>query len=152
MITQNIHVRMDAYGIPPVIHAVEGDTWRYLDIYTDDAAINTSNTAVVAIHRPDDSYYTIEAMPQSLFYHLEMDQALTRPGKVECQLKVSSGDLVISTYTFYIMVEPSADGIPVAQLGYDIYDLIEAAQALQPPTLVATDDGQGNVTISIEVQ
>lgn len=151
MITQNIHVRMDAYGIPPVIHAVEGDTWRYLDIYTDDAAINTSNTAVVAIHRPDDSYYIIEAMPQSLSYHLEMDQALTRPGKVECQLKVSSGDLVISTYTFYIIVEPSTTGLPVAQLGYDIYDLIAAAQSLQPPILVATDDGQGNVTISLEV-
>lgn len=131
MITQNIHVRMDAYGIPPVIHAVEGDTWRYLDIYTDDAAINASNTAVVAIHRPDDSYYTIEAMPQPLFYHLEMDQALTRPGKVECQLKVSSGDLVISTYTFYIIVEPSTTGLPVEQLGYDIYDLIDAAQQIQ---------------------
>lgn len=131
MITQNIHVRMDAYGIPPVIHAVEGDTWRYLDIYTDDAAINTSNTAVVAIHRPDDSYYIIEAMPQSLSYHLEMDQALTRPGKVECQLKVSSGDLVISTYTFYIIVEPSTTGLPTEQLGYDIYDLIDAAQQIQ---------------------
>lgn len=131
MITQNIHVRMDAYGIPPVIHAVEGDTWRYLDIYTDDAAINTSNTAVVAIHRPDDSYYTIEAMPEPLFYHLEMDQALTRPGKVECQLKVSSGDLVISTYTFYIVVEPSTTGLPTEQLGYDIYDLIDAAQQIQ---------------------
>lgn len=130
MITQNIHVRMDAYGIPPVIHAVEGDTWRYLNIYTDDAAINTSNTAVVAIHRPDDSYYTIEAMPEPLFYHLEMDQALTRPGKVECQLKVSSGDLVISTYTFYIIVEHSTTGLPVEQLGYDIYDLIDAASTI----------------------
>lgn len=132
MITQNIHVRMDAYGIPPVIHAVEGDTWRYLDIYTDDAAINTSNTAVVAIHRPDDSYYSISATPDvGGFYHLEMDQALTRSGKVECQLKVSSGDLVISTYTFYIIVEPSTTGLPTEQLGYDIYDLIDAAQQIQ---------------------
>lgn len=132
MITQNIHVRMDAYGIPPVIHAVEGDTWRYLDIYTDDAAINTSNTAAVAIHRPDNSYYTISATPDvSGFYHLEMDQALTRPGKVECQLKVSSGDLVISTYTFYVIVEPSTTGLPTEQLGYDIYDLIDAAQQIQ---------------------
>ena len=132
MITQNIHVRMDAYGIPPVIHAVEGDTWRYLDIYTDDAAINTSNTAAVAIHRPDNSYYTISATPNvGGFYHLEMDQALTRPGKVECQLKVSSGDLVISTYTFYIVVEPSTTGLPTEQLGYDIYDLIDAAQQIQ---------------------
>ena len=139
MITQNIHVRMDAYGIPPVIHAVEGDTWRYLDIYTDDAAINTSNTAVVAIHRPDDSYYTISATPDvSGFYHLEMDQALTRPGKVECQLKVSSGDLIISTYTFYIIVEPSTTGLPVEQLGYDIYDLIAAAGTISGSGL--TDD------------
>lgn len=139
MITQNIHVRMDAYGIPPVIHAVEGDTWRYLDIYTDDAAINTSNTAVVAIHRPDDSYYTISATPNvGGFYHLEMDQALTRPGKVECQLKVSSGDLVISTYTFYVIVEPSTTGLPTEQLGYDIYDLIDAAQQIQNVGL--TDD------------
>lgn len=139
MITQNIHVRMDAYGIPPVIHAVEGDTWRYLDIYTDDAGINTSNTAAVAIHRPDNSYYTISATPNlGGFYHLEMDQALTRPGKVECQLKVSSGDLVISTYTFYIVVEPSTNGLPIEQLGYDIYDLIDAAQQIQNVGL--TDD------------
>lgn len=139
MITQNIHVRMDAYGIPPIIHAVEGDTWRYLDIYTDDAAINTSNTAAVAIHRPDNSYYTISATPDvGGFYHLEMDQALTRPGKVECQLKVSSGDLVISTYTFYVIVEPSTTGLPTEQLGYDIYDLIDAAQQIQNVGL--TDD------------
>lgn len=145
MLTHNIHVKMGSYGIPPVLHAVEGETGRFINIYTDDRAVTSSEEAELSIHRPDDSYYTDDhatVMPDSSegqgFYNFSLVQALTRPGKVECQLKVSSGDLVISTYTFYIIVEPSTTGLPVEQLGYDIYDLIDAAQQIQNVGL--TDD------------
>lgn len=158
MLTHNIHVKMGAYGVQPSIHAVEGETGRFVNIYTDDRAVTSSLEAELSFHRPDDSYYStpeVVVIPDSTdgpgYYHLSLVQALTRPGKVECQLKISSNGLVLSTYTFYIVVEPSVDGIPVAQLGYDIYDLIEAAQTISPPVLVVEDDGQGNVTLSLGV-
>lgn len=158
MLTHNIHLKMGAYGIQPTIHAVEGETGRFVNIYTDDRAVTATLEAEFSIHRPDDSYYSapeVVVIPDENgnpgFYHTSLVQALTRPGKVKCQLKISSNGLVLSTYTFYIMVEPSVDGLPVAQLGYDIYDLIAAAQAIRPPVLVVEDDGQGNVTLSLGV-
>lgn len=138
MLTHDIHVKTGTYGIQPVIHAVEGETGRFINIYTDDRAVTSSEEAELSIHRPDDSYYTDDhatVMPDSSegqgFYHFSLVKALTRPGKVDCQLKISNNGLVLSTYTFCIMVEPSTTGLPVEQLGYDIYDLIEAAQQIQ---------------------
>lgn len=158
MLTHNIHVKMGSYGIPPVLHAVEGETGRFINIYTDDRAVTSSEEAELSIHRPDDSYYTDDhatVMPDSNegqgFYNFSLVQALTRSGKVDCQLKISKNGLVLSTYTFCIIVEPSTTGLPVAQLGYDIYDLIEAAQTISPQVLVVEDDGQGNVTLSLGV-
>lgn len=145
MLTHNIHVKMGSYGIPPVLHAVEGETGRFINIYTDDRAVTSSEEAELSIHRPDDSYYTDDhatVMPDSGevqgFYHFSLVQALTRSGKVDCQLKISKNGLVLSTYTFCIIVEPSTTGLPVEQLGYDIYDLIAAAETLRGTGL--TDD------------
>lgn len=96
--------------------------------------------AVLSVRRPDNSYYSIEALaiPAENAVSAVLFQALTRPGVVKCQLKLSiPGDLV-STYTFAIIVQESVDGIPVEQLGYDIYDLIAAADKIDELT-VETD-------------
>lgn len=133
MIEQVIHLTTKSGGLPPVIRAVEGDTGRFLDAYTDDNTVTQFQTAELAVHRPDGSYYSIPASTeyQYGFFYLDLTQALTRAGRVECQLKVSLSTRVISTYTFIIIVEPSTSGLPVEQLGYDIYDLIEAADTIR---------------------
>lgn len=150
MITQEIHLKTATYGIPPVVHMVQGDSGRELSMILDDMELDASHDAVLAIHRPDDSYYEQDATVVFVSNSVTAPayQAITRPGKVECQLKISDSDELLSTFDFIIMVHESADGLPVEQLGYNIYDLIDAAQTLQP-TLTATDDGAGNVTLFI---
>lgn len=137
-------------SVTPVVHMVQGDTGRVLRMYPEDMSATSFQSAVLAVHRPDDSYYSITCdFDDKDYFDADMTQALTRPGRVACQLKVSYSADLVSTYTFYVMVEPSTDGLPVEQLGIDIYDLIEAAQQIQPQVLIVTDDGNGNVTLSI---
>lgn len=119
-------------GVTPVIHMVQGDTGRVLRMYPEDMSAASFQSAVLAVHRPDDSYYSITCdFDDKDYFDADMTQALTRPGRVACQLKVSYSADMVSTYTFYVIVEPSTDGLPVEQLGYDIYDLIDAAQQIQ---------------------
>lgn len=127
-------------GVTPVVHMVQGDTGRVLRMYPEDMSATLFQSAVLAVHRPDDSYYSITCdFDDKDYFDADMTQALTRPGRVACQLKVSYSADLVSTYTFYVMVESSTDGLPVEQLGYDIYDLIEAAETITPsPGL--TDD------------
>lgn len=139
MLNQTIDLHLNRFGVPPVIHMVQNDTGRVLRMYTLDMPIEGGETAELAIHRPDDSYYTISVYVSGYdYYQADATQALTRPGRVECQLRVLAGGKVMSTFTFYIMVQEAVDGLPVEQLGYTIYDLIDAAQTLEGGGL--TDD------------
>ena len=137
---QEVRLRAATYGIPPIVHMVQGDNGRSLKMILEDFEVEDYYDCVLAIHRPDDSYYEIEALaiPTGNYVSAPAYQALTRPGKVECQLKVSMPGMLISTFDFVIMVHESVVGLPVEQLGYDIYDLIDAAQQIQNVGL--TDD------------
>lgn len=127
-------------GVTPVVHMVQGDTGRVLRMYPEDMSATLFQSAVLAVHRPDDSYYSITCdFDDKDYFDADMTQALTRPGRVACQLKVSYSADLVSTYTFYVMVEPSTDGLPVEQLGYDIYDLMDAAGQIHgQPTTITT--------------
>lgn len=127
-------------GVTPVIHMVQGDTGRVLRMYPEDMSAASFQSAVLAVHRPDDSYYSITCdFDDKDYFDADMTQALTRPGRVACQLKVSYSADLVSTYTFYVMVEQSTDGLPVEQLGYDIYDLMDAAGQIHgQPTAITT--------------
>lgn len=138
---QEVRLKAATYGIPPIVHMVQGDNGRSLKMILEDFEVEDYYDCVVAIHRPDDSYYEIEglAIPAGNYVSAPAYQAITRPGKVECQLKISMPGMLISTFDFVIMVHESVVGLPVEQLGYDIYDLIEAAETITPsPGL--TDD------------
>ncbi len=161
MIYQTVHLSQKNYSMPPIVHMVQNDTGRILDAYMDDfVAMHGSMSATLHFMRPDGSYYSLNDLypefPVNGFY-FDMTQVLTRPGRVACQVKVNTlGEGTapatdVATYTFYVDVQESVDGLPVSQLGYDIYDLIEAAQTIRPPVLVVEDDGQGNVTLSLGV-
>lgn len=127
-------------GVTPVVHMVQGDTGRVLRMYPEDMSAASFQSAVLAVHRPDDSYYSITCdFDDKDYFDADMTQALTRPGRVACQLKVSYSADMVSTYTFYVIVEPSTDGLPVEQLGYDIYDLMDAAGQIHgQPTTITT--------------
>lgn len=141
MITQEIHLKAAIYGIPPVVHMVQGDSGRELSMVLDDMELNASYDAVLAIHRPDDSYYEQDATVVFVANSVTAPayQAITKPGKVECQLKISDSDELLSTFDFIIIVHESVVGLPVEQLGYDIYDLIDAAGQIHgQPTAITT--------------
>jgi len=126
---QEVRLRAATYGIPPIVHMVQGDNGRFLKMILEDFELEDYYDCSLAIHRPDDSYYEEEALavPEDNYVSVSAYQAITRPGKVECQLKVSAPGMLISTFDFVIMVHKSVVGLPVEQLGYDIYDLIAAA-------------------------
>ena len=144
MTEQIIHLKQLNFGIAPVVHMVQNDTGRILTTLLDDVDLGlVSADAELHIMRPDESYYSIPMdydTPGSINgFRFDMTQALTRPGRVFCQLKVFTEEQlgppsvysIVSTYTFYVDVQESVDGLPVEQLGYDIYDLIDAASQLQ---------------------
>ena len=134
MLNQTIDLHLNRFGVPPVIHMVQNDTGRVLRMYTLDMPIEGGETAELAIHRPDDSYYTMSCYVSGYdYYQADATQALTRPGRVECQLRVLAGGKVMSTFTFYIMVQEAVDGLPVEQLGPNVYDLLEAVNGLPIP-------------------
>ena len=138
---QEVRLRTATYVIPPVVHMVQGDNGRSLKMILEDFEVEDYYDCVLAVHRPDDSYYEIEALaiPTGNYVSAPAYQAITRPGKVECQLKVSMPGMLISTFDFVIMVHESVVGLPVEQLGYDIYDLIDAAGQIHgQPTAITT--------------
>lgn len=130
---QTINLTQNNFKMPPVVYMVQNDTGRSLKMILDDVTLAGTETGAVAIRRSDGSYYTITAtlVAADNAFTIEADQALTQPGKTECQLKVTdSNNDVISSYTFAIMVQPSTDGVPEEQLGYSIQDLMDAAQTI----------------------
>lgn len=130
---QTINLTQNNFKMSPVVYMVQNDTGRSLKMILDDVTLAGTETGAVAIRRSDGSYYTITAtlVAADNAFTIEADQALTQPGKTECQLKVTdSNNDVISSYTFIIMVQPSTDGVPEEQIGYNVQDLMEAAQTI----------------------
>ena len=129
---QIIHLNQNNFRLYPQVWMVQNDTGRTLKMILDDTTLAGTETGSVAIHRSDGSYYTISAtiVGADNAFTADMTQALTQPGLTECQLKVTSSSLVVSTYTFMIHVQASTDGISEEQLGYSVQDLMDAAQTI----------------------
>lgn len=128
-----IHLNSNTFDLFPPVYAVQNDTGRELKMVLDDLTLAGTETGAVAIKRSDGSYYTITAtlVAADNAFTIDMDQALTQPGKTECQLKVTeSNNDVISSYTFVIFVQPSTDGVPQQQLGVSVEELMDAAAQL----------------------
>ena len=146
MLNQTIDLYLDKFSMPPVVHMVQNDTGRKLHMYTVDMELGGGETAELSIHRPDDSYYTVSCYVNGMeYYEADVTQALTRPGKVECQLKVTKATKIMSTFTFYNMVQEAVDGVPVEQLGPNVYDLLEAVDGLPIPVRYGFDMTDENV-------
>jgi len=131
---QTINLTQNNFKMAPVVYMVQNDTGRSLKMILDDVTLAGTESGAVAIRRSDGSYYTITAtlVAADNAFTIEADQALTQPGKTECQLKVTdSNNDVISSYTFCIMVQPSTDGIQESQLGYSVQQLRQDAEDIR---------------------
>lgn len=126
---QEITLTQNTFKLFPTVYAVQNDTGRELKMIIQDQTLLLGDTGAVAVQRSDGSYYTIAATLNVLdnAFTADISQALTQPGRTLCQLKVTRSGLVVSSYTFAIMVQPSTDGVPAEQLGISAQDLIDAA-------------------------
>ena len=125
---QTINLTQLNWSIPAVIHSVQNDTGRTLKMVIDDTTIEAGDTASVSIHRPDDSFYTVNATKAAgeNAFKFDMTQALTQEGTVECQLKVTSSEKIVSTYTFHVIVQKSTDGYSEEQYGHTVDEIMDA--------------------------
>ena len=125
-LTQVIHLTQETYGLPPVVHMVQGDTGRRLMMVIDDVELSGNPTATLYWMRSDLSHYSNNAEydSQNNAFIADVSQALTQPSNTQCQLKVmDDNNLVVSTYTFIINVQMDVDGIQESQLGYSATQL-----------------------------
>ena len=134
---QSITLTQETHKIPPTVYMVQNDTGRMLRMVIADNSYESADigSASVSIKRSDGSYYSIPATFDSdtdNTFVADPRQALTQPGITECQLKITDDDsLVISTYTFNIMVQQSTDGLSEEQLGINPQDLMNAAATIE---------------------
>lgn len=130
-ITQVIHLTQDKHEPFPLLFAVQNDSGRVAKMVIDDETLASGNTGALYFKRSDGSYYNVSATLSLAdnSFTADITQALTQPGTTECQLRVTASSKAVSTFTFFILVEPAVDGAPSQeQLGYSVEDIIDAAQ------------------------
>lgn len=136
MVVSIVRVSQKTFAVPPVIHAVQGETGRVLWMELTDTALtdyDSPYTAGLYFKRSDGTYYNEECMTTPSYNRCEapLDQALTQPGVTKCQLKIEDASGVCSTFDFNIIVHESTSGVSEEQLGYsleEIQDIIEGAE------------------------
>ena len=125
-----IHLKSKTYEMFQPVFAVQNDTGRTLKMIVDDVTYTNSDTGKLYFMRSDGSYYNVSTTFSSgdNSFTADITQALTQSGRTDCQLKVTdSGDEVVSTFTFSILVQGSTDGVPAEQLGYSVEQLAQDA-------------------------
>jgi len=128
-----IHLKSNTYEMFQPVFAVQNDTGRTLKMIVDDVTYTNSDTGKLYFMRSDGSYYNVSTTFSSgdNSFTADITQALTQSGRTDCQLKVTdSGDDVVSTFSFPILVQSDVDGVQTEQLGVTPEELVEAAQQL----------------------
>ena len=133
MPTQTTIVHLTRGGVWPIIHAVQNDTGRTVKMVLDDMALAAGSSGRLYFSRPDHSKYSTPAtlVLADNSFTADLTQGLTRYGKVECQLKITSSGDVVSTLTFIINVEKDVNSASIEQLGYTIEDLQALASQVE---------------------
>lgn len=129
---QTVYLRQTEYKVPPVVHAVQGDTGRQLKMVIADRTVPADTTAELAFIRSDKSHYTIDCgtvdTTDNSFTCPDLTQALTQAGNCNCQLKVAG---IVSTFSFVIDVEPDTAGISREQDGWNVEDITNRLDAVE---------------------
>ena len=153
-IAQIIHLTQDHREPYPAIDAVQNDTGRVLKMIIDDETQPSGSTADLYFKRADVSFYHVSTTFVELdnAFTANIAQAITQAGTTECQLRVTQGDKIISTYTFLIRVQPAVDGSTATeQLGYtidDIAEMVEEASEAAEAAVEAASSFETDKTLS----
>lgn len=127
--TTTVNLYQVKRGIVPRIEAVQYDTGRLIQMVLSDSVLNSNCSASLGFVRPNGTVYLVNApinVSKNSAY-AQMDQALTQPGVVECQLKVSESGEIVSTYNFKINVIKSVTGSITEEKYLDTAAAIDAA-------------------------
>lgn len=115
MLEQRVQAYVGEYGVPAVVHAVQGDTGRVLVFELHDYEFTGSETASLMCMRPDKSVFSYAGIVDApnMVVSVAMDTeggALTQAGVVACQLVLQDGGEVLCSYRFGIIVEEIIGG------------------------------------------
>lgn len=130
-VLQTVHLSVEKFAPQAIIHAVQNDTDRQVEMIIDDYILDAGATGKITFERSDFTHYEAPATfdLSNNSFTAEIDQALTRFGETKVQLKVDGNDGRVSTFTFLIYVQRDTTGVATEQSAVDIKDAIEAAEA-----------------------
>lgn len=125
---QTIHLKVSGYGVAQTIHAVQNDTDRKIEMILDDLVLTNGMTGKITFVRPNNTHYEVAGDIDTTRNSVTADitQALTQPGRVNVQLKITDTN-VVSTFRFVILVEQDTSGTLTPEEGMSIQDAIDAA-------------------------
>ena len=161
MIHQKIYVTADRFGVPPVVHMVQGDTGRVLDVEYRDYTLTGSEGATLECERPNGTHYlyygTLDTETNTVSFEMsEPEGALTRDGIVKAQVVLTQDAEIVSTFDVNIAVEKSRGGImtedDVTYVTQMIQKINEATEAIDQAERATTDanNAAGNAVEAAE--
>lgn len=107
----NINLSVNHYGVPPVVHAVQGDTGRTLVCNITDMEIPAGATAKFFAEKPSGAGIYNNATISGNTVTVELtNQTLAEVGTTKAQIQVANGDDTVSTFRFDICVEKTYSG------------------------------------------
>ena len=107
----NINLSINNYGVPPVVHAVQGDTGRTLICNITDMEIPAGATAKFFAEKPSGAGIYNNATISGNTVTVELtNQTLAEVGATKAQIQVANGDDRVSTFRFDICVEKTYSG------------------------------------------
>ena len=126
---QTVHLSMANFKSAPVVPAVQNDTDRQVKMIIDDYTLTSGLTGKIAFERSDGTHYetAAELVLADNAFTVDIDQALTQPGRTMVQLKVTD-TLTVSSFSFVIFVEADNGGTVTPQEGIDLVTAVEAAE------------------------
>lgn len=143
-VVKRVHLKTTNFGAPQTIYAVQNDTGRQLILILDDYILANGMTGRLTFERSDGTFYeaagTLDVVANG--FTVDIDQALTQPGRTTAQLKVIDGDIV-STFSFIIMVQKDTSGTISEQEGISLISAVTRAESAADRAEAAAESGGG---------
>lgn len=120
MVIHHIKAYFENYGVPPIIHVVQGDTLRTFVFDCGEALTEGSETASLFCKRPNESVYSYLGVVdhQTKEVTVVLDDAggaFTQAGVVAAQLVIQDSGDAVRSFKFDIIVEENFSGTPTPE-------------------------------------
>ena len=131
-VVKRVHLKTTNLGTPQTVYAVQNDTGRQLILIPDDYILANGMTGKLTFERSDGTFYeaagTLDIVENG--FTVDIDQALTQPGRTTAQLKViDTNSDIVSTYSFIIMVQKDTSGTISEQEGMSLISAVTRAES-----------------------